>query len=111
MVKLWNPQITATDKILIPPVSLCDEIKTSGFDMAMIEMLCLSGFLLEETSKSGHKKWFLAADCNTRTMLLFVDGLLLNCFRHLLKKLTKLPIFFYQHLSKVLFSNRDCNVL
>ena len=60
----------------------------------MIELLCLSGFLLEETGKSGKKKWFLAPNCNSRTMLLFVDGLFLDRFSHLLKKLTNLPISF-----------------
>ena len=67
-VKLWNQNIITTDKILIPQVSLCEKIKTSGFGMAMIEMLWLSGFLLEETSKFCHKKWHLAPDWNCRSM-------------------------------------------
>ena len=73
----------------------------------MIELLCLSGFLLEETSKSGQKKWCLAPKCNSRTLLLFVDGLFLDCFRHLLKKLANLPISFEPAFEQCLLFQQD----
>ena len=80
-----NPKISETNKVLIPPVSLQDKIKTLAFGMAMIKLLCLSGFLLEDITKIGQKKWYLAPICKSRKMFLFVNSLSLDRFRHLLK--------------------------
>ena len=38
-VKLWNSSIEEPSKLLIPPVSLRDEIRTDEFGMAVIELL------------------------------------------------------------------------
>ena len=45
-VKLWNSDIKNESKILIPPVSLRDEIKTEVFGMAIIELLLRCGILV-----------------------------------------------------------------
>ena len=47
-------------KIVVPPVSL--QKKTTGFGMAIIDLICLSGILLQEQSTKGNKRWFLALD-------------------------------------------------
>ena len=45
VVNEWNPKNQAATAFIVPPVSLRDEIKTDGYGMAMIELLCLSGIL------------------------------------------------------------------
>ena len=52
---MWNPKIIDNFLVLIPPVSLRYEIKTTDFGMDVIEILCLSGILVEQTSKNGVK--------------------------------------------------------
>ena len=47
VVHEWNPSSAAATAFMIPPVSLRDEIKTDGYGMAMIELLCLSGILIK----------------------------------------------------------------
>ena len=91
---MWNPHIISNTKIIIPPVSICDEIKMIGFGMTGIKLLCLSGILIEQISQKGNKKWFLAPNYKTWKMFLFVDELSLDCFCHLVKTLTNLPLSF-----------------
>ena len=47
VVNEWNPKASNATAFIIPPVSLRDEIKTDGYGMAMIELLCLSGILIK----------------------------------------------------------------
>ena len=42
-----NPKSKDASEIMIPPVSLRDEIKTDGYGMAIIEILCLAGVLIK----------------------------------------------------------------
>ena len=48
----WNPESKHNTKLIIPPVSLRDEIKVDEFGIAVIELLCLVGILLESTNNS-----------------------------------------------------------
>ena len=41
IVEEWNPESKDAYALLIPPVSLRDEIKTDGYGMVIIEILCL----------------------------------------------------------------------
>ena len=45
-----NPQAKDCFSLIIPSVSLRDEIKTHGYGMAIIEFLCLSGILIHTVS-------------------------------------------------------------
>ena len=47
VVEQWNPRSIEVTDLLIPPVSLRDKIKTDGYGMAIIEILCLSGVLMK----------------------------------------------------------------
>ena len=53
VVKQWNPESSKATSLIIPPVSLRDEIKTNGYGMAIIEILCLCGLLIHEVSDQG----------------------------------------------------------
>ena len=52
VVEEWNPGSKIATALIIPPVSMRDEIKIDGYGMAIIELLCLSGILLP-TSKQN----------------------------------------------------------
>ena len=93
-VTVWNPHVVSNTKIIIPPVSICDEIKTIGFGMAVIELLCVSGILIKKVSQKGNKKWFLAPNYKTQEKFFFVDRLSLDRFRHLVKKSSNIPLSF-----------------
>ena len=45
VVNEWNPESAKATAVIIPPFSLRDEIKTDGYGMAIIEILCVSGIL------------------------------------------------------------------
>ena len=48
-VRMWNPNIENMSEIVVSAVSLRDEIKTTFFGMAMIELLYFICILLQET--------------------------------------------------------------
>ena len=50
IVNGWNYQDKEYSSLIIPPVSPRDEIKTNGYGMAIIELLCLSGILIHTVS-------------------------------------------------------------
>ena len=68
-VKLWNQDIDKNSLIVIPPVSLRDEIKTTGFAMSVIEILCLCGILIEHISPKVFKSWVLSPTYKERFFL------------------------------------------
>ena len=45
VVHEWNPKSKDATAFIVQPVSLCDEIKTDGYGMSMIEFLYLLGIL------------------------------------------------------------------
>ena len=91
---LWNPTSTEPTKLLIPPVSLRDEIKTDGFGMAVIELLCLVGILHEEKISDTYTKWELDCNWEDRRMFLCINGLSLDRHRHFQKKLSNVKLSF-----------------
>ena len=90
----WNPTSNEATKLLIPPVSLRDEIKTDGFGMAVIELLCLVGILHEEKISNTYTKWELDKNWDQRRMFLCVDGLSLDRHRHFQKKASNVKLSF-----------------
>ena len=62
VVHMWNPDSTKATSFIIPPVSLRDEIRTNGYGMAMIEILCLSGLLVHNVFADGVESWDLCKD-------------------------------------------------
>jgi len=90
----WNPSSKMATKLLIPPVSLRDEIKTDGFGMAVIELLCLVGILHEEQVSDTYIKWELDRNWKQRKMILCVDGLSLDRHRHFQKKMSNVKLSF-----------------
>ena len=84
----WNPASKKATKLLVPPVSLRDEIKTDGFGMAAIELLCLVGILHEEKISDTYTKWDLDPKWHERRMFLCINGLSLDGRRHFQKKLS-----------------------
>ena len=93
-VLTWNPASKEATKLIIPPVSLRDEIKTDGFGMAVIELLCLVGILHEEKVSTTYTKWELDRDWDKRRMFLCIDGLSLDRHRHFQKKLANVKLSF-----------------
>ena len=91
VVVQWNPLSKESTSLIIPPVSLRDEIKTNGYGMAIIEILCLSGLLIHTTTESLVESWDLVNDWESRTVYLCMDGLSLDRHRSFQKKLVKLP--------------------
>ena len=91
---LWNPNSNEPTKLFIPPVSLRDEIKTDGFGMAVIELLCLVGILHEEKVSDTYTKWELDRSWEDRRMFLCIDGLSLDRHRHFQKKLSNVKLSF-----------------
>ena len=91
IVDAWNPKAKECSSLIIPPVSLRDEIKTNGYGMAIIELLCLSGILIHNISDVGGESWVLVEDWEERTLYLCMDGLSLDRHRSFQKKLIKLP--------------------
>ena len=90
----WNPACKKATKLLVPPVSLRDEIKTDGFGMAAIELLCLVGILHEEKVSDTYTKWDLDPNWHERRMFLCIDGLSLDRHRHFQKKLSNVKLSF-----------------
>ena len=90
----WNLTSNEATKLFIPPVSLQDEIKTDGFGMAVIELLCLVGILHEEKISNIYIKWKLDLNWDQRRMFLCIDGLFLDRHRHFQKKLSNVKLSF-----------------
>ena len=59
IVQQWNPESVKVTSLIIPPVSLRDEIKTNGYGTEIIEILCLSSFLIHKVSDHGVESWAL----------------------------------------------------
>ena len=78
----WSPQSDDATKLLLLPVSLRDEIKTTGFGMAVIELLCLVGIYDEEKVSDTITNWGLDRDGEQRRTFLCIDGLSLDRHRH-----------------------------
>ena len=98
VVQEWNPSSAKATAFIIPPVSLRDEIKTDGYGMAMIELLCLSGILLKSkrdiNSAVDNASWTLSENWWKKTLYLCMDGLSLDRHRSFQRKLTNLPFSF-----------------
>ena len=58
-VRIWHPESIKATSLMIPSLSLRDKIKTNGYGMAIIEILCLSGLLIHEVSDDGYESWCL----------------------------------------------------
>ena len=96
VVDQWNPKLKDVARIIIPLVSLHDEIKTDGYGMAVIELLTLVGILVRSSSDNDIDRWELSNDWNKKTMILCLDGLSIDRHRSFMKKLIKLPLGFTQ---------------
>jgi hypothetical protein len=95
VVGIWNNRIKEVSKIIIPPVTLHDEIKTDGYGMAILDLLSLVGILIAEKDiESGKMKWSLSDGYQNKTMYLCLDGLSLDRHRSFTQKLINLPIRF-----------------
>ena len=70
VVKQWNPRSVEATALLIPPVSLRDEIKTDGYGMAIIEILCLSGILIKVKVYGDTYAWELNPKWNEKSVSL-----------------------------------------
>ena len=90
VVQEWNPSSAKATAFIIPPVSLRDEIKTDGYGMAMIELLCLSGILLKSkrdiNSAVDNTSWTLSENWWKKTLYLCMDGLSLDRHRSFQRK-------------------------
>ena len=94
VVEEWNPSSKNATALIIPPVSMRDEIKTDGYGMAIIELLCLSGILLPISKHNDVVTWELNEKWKGKTLYLCMDGLSLDRHRSFQRKLTSLPFSF-----------------
>ena len=96
--EVWNPYSKAVTKIIIPPVSMIDEITIEGFGMAIIELMTLVGIL--EVHYSSNKTgdtiahWDLCDGWDSQVLYLFMDGLSLDRHRTFQKRLATLDMKF-----------------
>ena len=94
VVEEWNPRSKNATALIIPPVSMRDEIKTDGYGMAIIELLCLSGILLQISKHNNVTTWELNKKWEGKTLYLCMDGLSLDRHRSFRRNLTNLPFSF-----------------
>ena len=96
VVEVWNPDSKEVTKIIVPPISLHDEIKTDGYGMAVIELLELVGILIRTKDQQGNTKgWELHRDWEKKRLYLCVDGLSLERHRLFQKKVSTVTIELY----------------
>ena len=91
IVDEWSPNAKECSSLIIPHVSLRNEIKTNGYGMTITELLCLSGILIHNISPMEVELWDLVKDWKHRTLHMCMDGLSLNRHQSFQKKLIKLP--------------------
>ena len=94
MVQEWNPRSKNTTALIIPPVSMRDDIKTDGYGMALIELLGLSEVLSQCSSHNSVTTWELNENWNGKTLYLCMDGLSLDKHRSFLENADKYTICF-----------------
>ena len=98
VVQEWNPSSAKATVFIIPPVLLRDEIKTDGYGMTMIKLLCLSVILTnierETNSAVDSATWTLSSNWEKKVLYLCMDGLSLDRHRSFQRKLTNLPFLF-----------------
>lgn len=103
MMKRLIPSLdTDESKLLIPEVSQRDEIKTCEYGMAVIEMLVLSGILIETTNENGAIMWKASPKYETKMVYLFVDGLSFDRHRYFVKRLTKIEASFLDNYKSLM---------
>ena len=59
---------------MIPPVSLRDEIKTDGYGMAIIEILCMAGVLVKVKMYTDVYAWELSKDWDKKIYIFVWTG-------------------------------------
>ena len=90
-------------KLIIPPVSLHDEIKTDGYGMALIELLVQIGLLVEKKDVDMDiKVWKACENYKTKTVYLCLDGLSIDCHYCFYRKLLDLPLSFTQEFKQAI---------
>jgi hypothetical protein len=95
--EIWNPLYNNISKLIVPPVSLHDEIKTDGYGMALIEALTFIGMLNKcEKVLNGDKMFTyeLSENWEEKNIYLCLDGLSLDRHRSFHTKLLKMPLSF-----------------
>lgn len=93
----WNKNANMASEIIVPPVSLRDEIKTEGYGVAVIELLILVGILIETTINDEYKRWDLCRDYKERCLILAVDGLSMDRHLGFQRKLKSVKTSFTQN--------------
>ena len=92
---MWNQHTKDVVKLIIPPVSLHDEIKTDGYGMALIELLVQVGLLDELIDViTGVKTWKACHNYDKKIVYLCLDGLSIDRHRCFYRKLLDLPLSF-----------------
>ena len=81
IVEQWYPASKEPSVIIIPPVSLRDEIKTDGYGMALIEILRLSGILIQVNQEDDACEWVLNKEWEAKTLCICIDRLSLDRHR------------------------------
>ena len=90
---MWNPSNKHVTGLIIPEVSLRDELKTDDFGIAVIELICIVG-ILQRVDINSYPQWNLVAGWEDKVMYLCMDGLSLDRHRSFQKRLVNLPISF-----------------
>ena len=94
---MWNKHTEEVVKLIIPPVSLHDEIATDRYRMALIELLVQIGLLKEMTDGiTGLKRWTACQEYKSKRVYLCLDGLSIDRHRCFFSKAVGLTIEFYR---------------
>ena len=91
ILNITNPHYNEETKILIPQVSLRDEITTNGYGMAVVELLVSTGIMKCVPIPQACCKWVLTSDYHKKIIYLCMDGLSLERHRSFMKKLMNIP--------------------
>ncbi len=104
ILSLLDDKRDEISSILVPPVSTRDEVSTSGFGMAIIELLVLIGVLVEEKNEhDGTVSWTLGEKASTKLFLyLCIDGLSLDRHRSFKKRLKMIPQSYARNFQQAL---------
>ena len=96
IVSKWNPKYQSVSQFIVPKVFLHDEITTDGYGKCIIELLTMHRILIKTPIKENIFEWVLSENWRSKTIILFLDGLLLDRHRCFGNKLINLPMSFTQ---------------
>ena len=105
-----NPSSKLRTKFFIPAVSLRNEMKTTGFGLAILEILTLAGVIIE-TKHKGWTEWTLSVGWETKKVFVAMDGLSIDRHWSFSRMLTEVPLSFTKSYKQCLIFQQALTVV